>query len=128
MLRPDQLLQYLQTRQQTHKYWKTLMYHCIDIATTNAYILYQESFPQSQRSMYDHKYFLGILVKDLLLTSSAQSMTSPMGRPQRPDIRAPHRLQYGKDRKYCTLCKIQQALSPYRIFFCKMQSLPLIYS
>ena len=25
----DQLLQYFQTRRQTHKYWKTLFYHCI---------------------------------------------------------------------------------------------------
>ena len=38
----DQLLQYFQMRRQTHKYWKTLFYHCFDIANTNAYILYRE--------------------------------------------------------------------------------------
>ena len=46
----DHLLQYFQRRRQTHKYWKTLFYHCIDIATTNAYILYRKRLSQSQKS------------------------------------------------------------------------------
>ena len=74
----DQLLQYFQTRRQTHKYWKTLFYHCIDIATTNAYILYRERLSQSQRSKYDHKGYLRSLVQNLLSTSSALSVTSGM--------------------------------------------------
>ena len=85
----DQLLQYFQTRRQTHKYWKTLFYHCIDTATTIAYILYRERLSQSQRSKYDHKGYLRSLVQDLLSTSSALSVTSPSGRPPRSDVRAP---------------------------------------
>ena len=46
----DQLLQYYQTRRQTHKYWKTLFYHCVDISVTNAYILHKMALPESQRS------------------------------------------------------------------------------
>ena len=104
----DQLLQYFQMRRQTHKYWKTLFYHCIDIATTNAYILYRERLSQSQRSKYDHKGYLRSLVQDLLSTSSTLSVTSPSGTPPRSDVRAPHRLQCGNDRKYCTLCKLKK--------------------
>ena len=104
----DQLFQYFQTRRQTHKYWKTLFYHCIDIATTNASILYRERLSQSQRSKYDHKGYLRSLVQDLLSTSSTLSVTSPSGRPPRSDVRAQHRLKYGNDRKYCTLCKLKK--------------------
>ena len=102
----DQLLQYFQTRRKTHKYWKTLFYHCIDIATTNAYILYRESLPSSQRSKYDHKKFLADLVNDLLSASMLTTpVVSPMGRCPRSDVRAPHRLTFGNGRKYCVLCK-----------------------
>ena len=98
----DQLLQYFQTRRKTHKYWKTLFYHCIDIATTNAYILYRESLPSSQRSKYDHKKFLADLVNDLLSASMLTTpVVSPMGRCPRSDVRAPHRLTFGNGRKYC---------------------------
>ena len=118
----DQLLQYFQMRRQTHKYWKTLFHHCIDIAATNAYILYRERLSQSQRSKYDHKGYLRCLVQDLLSTSSALSVTSPSGRPPMSDVRAPHRLQYGNDRKYCTLYTLNYRTEKYcvkcKVYLC----------
>ena len=66
----DQLLQYHQTRRQTHKYWKTLFYHCVDIAVTNAYILYKLSLAEDDRSKYDHKKFVSNLIDELVLASS----------------------------------------------------------
>lgn len=37
----DQYLQYHQILRQTKKYWKTLVYHTIEIAVTNAFLLHQ---------------------------------------------------------------------------------------
>ena len=65
----DQLLQYFQTRRQTHKYWKTLFYHCVDIAVTNAYLLHRQSLSQAQRSKNDHKNFVSSLVRQLTQTT-----------------------------------------------------------
>lgn len=102
----DQFLQYYQTQRQTHKYWKTLFYHCIDIAVTNAYILYKETMPDISRSRYDHKAFVIELVRELLLAASvAPPLSSPVGRPYRSSVRASHRLAYQQDYKYCVLCK-----------------------
>ena len=58
----DQLLQYYQTRRQTHKFWKTLFYHSIDVAVTSAYILYRESLPESDRSTTTKISFLTLCI------------------------------------------------------------------
>lgn len=89
-----------------YKYWKTLFYHCIDIATTNAYIHYRDSLPECEISKYDHKVFIGQLVRDLLnISSLAPPPSSPVGRPPRSSVRAEHRLAYSQEHKYCVMCK-----------------------
>lgn len=78
----DQLLQYYQTRRQTHKYWKTLFYHCVDISVTNAYILYEMALPESEKSKHDHKKFVASLINKLADAGSAVANLSPGSRKQ----------------------------------------------
>lgn len=40
--RSDQLIKYYNVLRQTKKYWKTLLFHCIDIAVVNAHIMNKE--------------------------------------------------------------------------------------
>lgn len=108
----DQLLQYYQTRCQTHKYWKTLFYHCLDIAVTNAYILFRLSLPEDDRRRHDHKKFVCELVYALAAEGSDFMPVSKRGRPAQSDIRAQHRLAYSSSgRKYCAVCKSQKMYS-----------------
>ncbi len=106
----DQLLQYHQTRRQTHKYWKTLFYHCVDITVTNSYILHKLSLSGNDRSNYeqksDHKNFVVDLINELADAGSVVPTVSP-GRGRQPrSVRAHHRLAYyATGRKYCVICK-----------------------
>ena len=52
----DQLLQYYQTRRQTHKCWMTLFYYCLDISETNAYIMYKMALPDTDKSKLKHEH------------------------------------------------------------------------
>ena len=44
----DQMLKYYEVLRQTKKYWKTLFYHFIDLATVNAFILFKITFPDGK--------------------------------------------------------------------------------
>ena len=84
-----QLIQYHETRQQVHKHWKTLFFHCIDISATNAHLLYKENLPVAQQSRYDHKRFVAELVKSLskvayTLASGHHSSSNAHRSPGRP--------------------------------------------
>lgn len=82
----DQLLQYYQTRTQTHKYWNTLFYHCVDISVTNAYILYKMLYkmalPESEKSKHDHKKFVASLIDELADAGSVVANLSPGSQKQ----------------------------------------------
>ena len=60
--RSDQLIKYYNVLRQTHKYWKTLFLHFIDIAIVNSYIIYKEVHPRGKLS---HFSFRETLVRQL---------------------------------------------------------------
>ena len=59
--RSDQLIHYYNVLRQTRKYWKTLFFHCIDIAVVNSYIIHKENV----QNPLSHYKFREQLVKSL---------------------------------------------------------------
>ncbi|XP_028268778.1 piggyBac transposable element-derived protein 4-like [Parambassis ranga] len=53
----DQLIQYYSTHRQTTRWYRTLFFHFVDIATTNAYILYCDICATNQVKPMTHKEF-----------------------------------------------------------------------
>ena len=72
----DQMLKYYEVLRQTKKYWKTLFYHFIDLASVNAFILYKMTYLGEKIS---HQQFREKLVRDLCHTSLDTSSTSGSG-------------------------------------------------
>ena len=42
----DQILKYYKVLCQTKKFWKTLFFHIVDLATVNSFILYKAIHPE----------------------------------------------------------------------------------
>ena len=105
----DQLLQYYQTRRQTHnKYWKTFFYHCIDICVTNAYIVYIIALPDTDKLKlkHEHKQFVASLINELADAGSVVTKLSPGQGIRSQHVRAIHHLEYyNSGRKYYVMCK-----------------------
>ncbi len=98
--RSDQLIKYYNILRQTHKYWKTLFFHYIDISIVNSYILYKEVHPSGKLS---HFNFRETLVRQLchIEISLHQSLA---GRKCDPTVEHRSvRMHKGKD---CVYCKI----------------------
>lgn len=61
----DQLLQYYSTHRKSMRWYRTLFFHFVDIATTNAYILYREMCATKHVQSMTHKEFMIELVCQL---------------------------------------------------------------
>jgi hypothetical protein len=69
----DQLISYYTVRQKTLKYYKTLFFHCIDIAVTNSYILHIIHHESLGRTPMDHRTFNKTLAEQLVELYDGQS-------------------------------------------------------
>uniref|UniRef100_A0A087X5I5 Zgc:162611 n=1 Tax=Poecilia formosa TaxID=48698 RepID=A0A087X5I5_POEFO len=54
----DQLIQYYSTKRKTSRWYRTLLLHFLDIATTNAFILHREISSTKQEQAMTHKDFM----------------------------------------------------------------------
>ncbi|KAJ8370383.1 hypothetical protein SKAU_G00104110 [Synaphobranchus kaupii] len=61
----DQLIQYYSTHRKTARWYRTMLLHFLDIATTNAYILHREISSANQVQPMAHKDFMVELVSQL---------------------------------------------------------------
>ena len=62
----DQYISYHRVLRQTKKYWKTLFYHLIEIAVTNAFLLYQWSRMETGQPRSTESDFRDNLIKELV--------------------------------------------------------------
>lgn len=93
-----------ETRRKTKKDWKTLVYHRVDIAVCNFYILYTESILEDERSRHTHRHFMELLTKQLARTTGEVTVPSPLGHPPRSSVQATRQIEFIPQYKYCTLC------------------------
>ncbi|GLD62686.1 piggyBac transposable element-derived protein 4 [Lates japonicus] len=61
----DQLIQYYSVCRKTNKWYRTLLWHFVDIATTNSYILYKEQCSASKKKPMSHLEFMEELAAGL---------------------------------------------------------------
>ena len=83
--RSDQLLSYYGFPHRTVKWWRRAMFHLLDMAVVNAYIMYTTSTQSSRKRT--HEQFRIELAKELLLQSSidvGEDVPLSHGRLQRP--------------------------------------------
>ncbi|KAM3837926.1 piggyBac transposable element-derived protein 4-like [Diretmus argenteus] len=86
----DQLLQYYTTHRRSDCWYRTLFFHFVDIATTNAYIMHRDITDTHQAQHKSHKDFQAELVSQLCgveITAPANRKVShvPVPCPQSPE-------------------------------------------
>lgn len=118
----DQLLQYYSVHKRSNRWYRTLLYHFIDIATTNSYILHKEMCLSSENVPMSHSQFVEELSAELCGVPKGRDVMPPRGPQCLPeslasvDELAPvdeesewERSRSGdtatKGRRYCKLCK-----------------------
>jgi hypothetical protein len=96
----DQLIKYYNVLRQTHKYWKTLFLHYIDIAIVNSYIIYKEIYPNK----LTHFAFRETLVRQLCCfeVGIQQSVSGKIGVSTTTE-HLPERLDKVKSCVYCRI-------------------------
>ncbi|KAJ8367959.1 hypothetical protein SKAU_G00079870 [Synaphobranchus kaupii] len=62
----DALLKYYRIRRKTMKWYKALLFHFIDVAVVNGFLLHKELAAQKQRRPLTHKRFRELLVEQLV--------------------------------------------------------------
>ncbi|KAJ8365156.1 hypothetical protein SKAU_G00139870 [Synaphobranchus kaupii] len=62
----DALLKYYSIRRKTIKWYKALLFHFIDVAVVNGFLLHKELAAQKQRRPLTHKRFRELLVEQLV--------------------------------------------------------------
>ena len=61
----DQLIQYYTVQHKTLKWYRKLLYHFLDIAATNAYLLHKELMQNMHKDSMTHKSFIEELAAQL---------------------------------------------------------------
>lgn len=117
-----------ETKRKTKKYWKTLVYHRVDIAVCNSYILYSESILEDERSRHTHRHFMELLTKQLARTTGEVTVPSPLGHPPRSSVRATHQIEFIPQYKYCTLCTALKRKYAKTDKQCQVCKIPLCFT
>ena len=136
--RSDQLLSYYGFSHRTVKWWRRAMFHLLDMAVVNAYILYTSTQPTKKLT---HEQFRIELAKEMLLqvsTDTAEVAPLPHGRLQRqlpPQSRLTERhfpgnlpsTPSGKKRQTeCTVCSKKRGRGrKTTTYMCKQCQLPM---
>ena len=115
----DQYIQYHRILRQTKKYWKTLFYHTIEIAVTNAFLLYQWKRMIEEKTRMTENSFRDNLVNQLshhlsALTESSSSEEASHSDQDTPtmDITAPtitvsHGSRFFANQRRCAICNLK---------------------
>uniref|UniRef100_A0A3Q4AW74 PiggyBac transposable element-derived protein domain-containing protein n=1 Tax=Mola mola TaxID=94237 RepID=A0A3Q4AW74_MOLML len=96
----DALISYYNVIHKTQKWYKTLFYHFVDIATVNAFILHKEMCKLQKRPVLTQKTFREQLISSLAAIGSAPSRLAPK---QMTDVSPRFRATAG--RRTCVVCK-----------------------
>ncbi|XP_055750279.1 piggyBac transposable element-derived protein 4-like isoform X1 [Salvelinus fontinalis] len=103
----DQLITYFSAHRKTMKWYRTLFYHFVDIATTNSYIIHKDLCKVNKMQPMTHKEFTQALVAQLcevsIETQSKPTNTGHTPVPIKPVADKSKRSSAG--RKRCELCK-----------------------
>ncbi|KAK6323770.1 hypothetical protein J4Q44_G00061090 [Coregonus suidteri] len=103
----DQLITYFSAHRKTMKWYRTLFYHFVDIATTNSYIIHKDLCKVNKMQPMTHKEFTQALVAQLcevsIETQSKPKNTGHTPVPIKPVADKSKRSSAG--RKRCELCK-----------------------
>ncbi|CAJ1048591.1 piggyBac transposable element-derived protein 4-like [Xyrichtys novacula] len=112
----DQLIQYYSTHRKTARWYRTVLLHFLDIATTNAYILHREMCKTKQVQPMTHKDFmveLGCQLCGVDKTGVPQSRRAdhvPAGQPNKGRKRCQRCLQVDNKRNdtpwMCQACGV----------------------
>ncbi|KAG8001186.1 hypothetical protein GBF38_006747 [Nibea albiflora] len=85
----DALISYYNVLHKTHKWYKTLFYHFVDIATVNAFILHKEMCKLQNRPVLRQKDFREKLILSLAEIGSTPRRSAPQNFPTSP-FKVPH--------------------------------------
>ncbi|XP_028279403.1 piggyBac transposable element-derived protein 4-like [Parambassis ranga] len=121
----DQLIQYYSVHHTTMRWYRTMFYHFLDIAATNAYILHKELCKEKKRAPGTHREFLQELTAQLCGVSmavppaKAPEQHLPVAVSEQTDVSK--RASYG--RRTCVHCRhtIQKLQStPWKCQVCEV--------
>ena len=122
--RSDQLIKYYNVLRQTKKYWKTLFFHCIDIAVVNAHIMNKEIVDKPM-SQY---LFRETLVRSLCgVHTIGIPPVSRQGRSSTSGINVDHRLEKMGSMRQCVYCKIVHNINHRTTRECRECQVPLCF-
>ena len=121
----DQMIKYYEVLRQTHKYWKTLFFHFIDLSTVNAYLLYKIIHPDTKTS---HFQFREKLVQALCQTSFDYPTTPGSGGRPANDITVKHYLTQSNSIRECVYCKVVNKKRSRTSRVCAACELPLCFT
>lgn len=121
----DQLIQYYSVHQKGMKWYRTLLYHFIDIAATNSYLLHKELCQERQETPLTHRAFqeqltaqlCGVTVELPPHQAEHGHVPVPISRQEDPSKKA------SKGRRNCELCKTTQQKyqsTPWQCKECKV--------
>ena len=109
----DQFLRYHSSLRRATRYWKTLFYHMLDVAVTNAFVIYNWHLMEKGVKAISENKFRDALVLQLLAkcrhqsdppaTDSISSSISELPEPQQ--CRVQHGSTIGPQRARCTYCQ-----------------------
>ena len=122
--RSDQLIKYYNVLRQTKKYWKTLFFHCIDIAAINAHIMNKE-IVDKPLSQY---LFRESLVRSLcgVRTIHIPRLSLQGGRQSSSGINVDHRpVRIELRQQLCVYCKIVHKVKRRTTTKCRECEVPL---
>lgn len=85
----DALISYYNVLHKTQKWYKTLFYHFVDIATVNAFILHKEMCKLQNRSALTQKNFREQLISSLAEIGSTPHRSAPRNFPTSPPTAPP---------------------------------------
>ncbi|XP_047675159.1 piggyBac transposable element-derived protein 4-like [Tachysurus fulvidraco] len=103
----DALIGYYSVLHKTKKWYRSFLFHFIDIAIVNAFILYKELANARKEKLMSHKTFRETLVMELIAVGSTTT-APPLPPPPAPKSALHKPVHFSKDgtvgRRRCVLC------------------------
>lgn len=128
----DQMIGYYNVLMRSVRWWKTLFFHCIDIACVNSLILFQAhrashpDIPELERKAeYDHLAFREELVRQILNLEGAKPARTP---PPPSTKRTLHKPEKAKRRRSCKLCYDSKKVELKTNCFCRTCDVHLCFT
>lgn len=128
----DQMIGYYNVLMRSVRWWKTLFFHCIDIACVNSFILFQahrasrSEIPELERKAeYDHLAFREELVRQIFNLDGAKPARTP---PPPSTKRTLHKPEKAKRRRSCKLCYDRNKVELKTNCFCRTCDVHLCFT